>query len=66
MTPESTLAAIRTLERAADSLMRLGDAGNAISLYALALRMRADANVGVEEFLEKLDRDAIIAEFRND
>jgi len=43
-TPESTLQAIRTLERAADSLMRVGDAQNAIALYALALRMRADAN----------------------
>jgi len=42
MTPESTLAAVRTLEAAADSLMRLGDPGNAIALYALALRLRSE------------------------
>ena len=33
---------IATLETAADSLMRLGDPGNAVALWAMALKMRAE------------------------
>ena len=42
MTPAEALGAMRALETAADSLMRLGDPGNAIALYALALRLRSE------------------------
>ena len=44
----STLGAVRTLETAADSLMRLGDPGNAVKLYALALRLRERAGTWEE------------------
>ena len=49
MTLEATLEAVRAIEKAADSLMRHGDTPNAIALYALALKMRAQAGYWEEE-----------------
>jgi len=38
---------IRTLEECADELMRAGSAGHAVRLWALALRLRAEARAHV-------------------
>ena len=52
MTREAVIAAVRTVERGADALMRLGDTQNAISLYSVALQLRAEHAEWREETFE--------------